>query len=67
MAVIITVILILAGGIILIRGVGIIWFDFLIVIIVLLFHPILEKKIGAALHRWFEKKDEPTTTLEETE
>lgn len=50
LAIILTVFLVFVGGVVLVRGVGIIWFDFLIVILALLFHPIVEKKIGARLH-----------------
>jgi lipopolysaccharide export LptBFGC system permease protein LptF len=39
------------GGIILVRSTGIIWFDFLAVIIVLLFHPVVEKKLGARINQ----------------
>jgi len=45
------IILVFVGGIILVREAGIIWFDFLIVIIGLLIHPLLEKKIGTILSR----------------
>ena len=56
-AIIITVVLVFIGGVILVRGVGIIWFDFLVVAIALLFHPVLEKTIGTRINKWLDKKD----------
>jgi hypothetical protein len=51
------------GGIILVRSTGIIWFDFLAVIIVLLLHPVVEKKLGARIHQLTKKKLMPASAL----
>lgn len=44
--------LVFIGGIVLVRWVGVVWFDFLVVMIALSFHPALEKKVGAKLDQW---------------
>lgn len=51
LAVVVAACLVFAGGIILIRYLGVMWFDFLIVIIALLLHPLIRKKIGSRLLR----------------
>jgi CHASE2 domain-containing sensor protein len=51
LAVVVTSCLVFVGGIILVRYVGVMWFDFLIVIIALLLHPLVEKKVSARLLR----------------
>src|SRR5215213_9859606 len=63
-AFIITIALVFVSGIILVRWVVIIWFDFLIVIIALLFHPILEKAVGARIDRWLKRMDKSAPAAE---
>lgn len=64
-AVLFTAVLVFVGGIVLIRGMGIIWFDFLVVILALLFHPVIEKKVGARIHGWLGKRDKSGVPLEQ--
>ena len=63
-AFIITIAVVFVSGIILVRAVGIIWFDFLIVIIALLFHPVLEKAIGVRVDQWLARRGKPATAPE---
>jgi|SRR5215213_1710576 len=56
-AFIITIALVFVSGIMLVRWLGIIWFDFLIVIIALLLHPLLEKAVGSRIDRWLKRRD----------
>ncbi len=51
LAAVVTACLVFVGGIILIRYLGVMWFDFLIVVIALLLHPLINQKIGARLLR----------------
>ena len=43
--------LVFVGGIILVRYLGVMWFDFLIVVIALLLYPLVKQEIGARLLR----------------
>lgn len=63
-AFIITIALVFVSGIMLVRWVGIIWFDFLIVIIALLLHPLLEKAVGARIDRWLKRRDKSALAAE---
>jgi CHASE2 domain-containing sensor protein len=51
LAAVVTACLVFAGGIILVRYLGVLWFDFLLVVIALLLHPLIKQKIGARLLR----------------
>lgn len=66
-AIIVTTALVFVGGIVLVRWAGIIWFDFLVVIMALLLHPLIEKKVEAWLYRWIGRQNDQPPDLENTE